>query len=61
MIEYIRDIRIIDDSEIIEPPAIWELPDCAEKGLYGNVCCCAETVEEMGEWPPGVVVKEVER
>lgn len=54
MIEYIRDIRIIDDQEIIEPPAIWELPDCAKKGLCGNEYCCAETVEEMGEWPPFV-------
>ena len=53
MIEYIRDIKIIDDEETIETPAIWELPDCAEYGLCGSVCCCAESIEEMGECPPG--------
>lgn len=60
MIEYIRDIKIIDDEETIETPAIWELPDCAEYGLCGSVCCCAESIEEMGECPPGLNTRKAD-
>ena len=47
MTETIRSIAIIDDGELVEPPAIWEkLPVCPTLE-----CCCAEDVDEMGEHP----------
>ena len=42
-----RGFVIFDDDEI--QPVLWELPDCAEHGNCDSVCCCAETVDDMGE------------
>ena len=54
MIEYIRDIKIIDDEETIETPAIWEFP-VALNMVYAGVSVVARKASK--KWAsvlPGV-------